>query len=64
MLICICKGVADRQIQATIRDGARSVEEVSGACGAGTDCGSCLVSIEKMLRHDTQSEASESDGQR
>jgi bacterioferritin-associated ferredoxin len=41
MIVCLCRGVSERHIEATIAAGARTVAEVSRACGAGTDCGAC-----------------------
>ena len=49
MILCICKAVTDREVDAAIRDGARSVAEVSRACGAGRDCGCCVRTIEQRI---------------
>jgi bacterioferritin-associated ferredoxin len=49
MLVCLCRGVCDRKVRATIREGAKSCSEVGSACGAGTDCGACRPMIRKML---------------
>jgi bacterioferritin-associated ferredoxin len=41
--------VTDREVEAAIQDGARSLSDVSRACGAGTDCGCCRGVIEQRL---------------
>jgi bacterioferritin-associated ferredoxin len=49
VLICHCNAVSDREVRAAVLDGACDVEEVTSACGAGGDCGSCHASIESLL---------------
>ncbi len=48
-VVCACHGVGADVIAATIAAGAGSVEAVGGACRAGTNCGSCIPEIRKML---------------
>ena len=49
MVLCICQSVTDREVDAAIQKGARSLTDVSRACGAGTDCGCCQGAIEQRL---------------
>lgn len=49
MIVCICEGVSDRQIRASIQSGAKSVQEVGRRCGAGLDCGRCRAMLRGML---------------
>jgi bacterioferritin-associated ferredoxin len=49
MVLCVCQSVTDREVEAAIRGGARSLSDVSRACGAGNDCGCCLELIERHL---------------
>ncbi|OLT15829.1 (2Fe-2S)-binding protein [Pseudonocardia sp. CNS-139] len=49
MYVCICHAVPDTEIRSCIARGARSVEEVGDACGAGTGCGSCHDHIDVIL---------------
>lgn len=49
MLVCICKGVSDRRITEEIRRGNRSLQQIQKGCRAGTDCGSCVKQIRRML---------------
>jgi len=47
--VCICHAVPDTEIRSCIARGARTVEEVGDACGAGTGCGSCQDHIDVFL---------------
>ena len=49
MLICICKGLSERAVHGTIRDGATTVEAIGRACGAGSDCGTCQDALEDAI---------------
>jgi bacterioferritin-associated ferredoxin len=42
MIVCLCLGVSDSTVRTLVAAGADSAEAVARACGAGTDCGSCL----------------------
>ncbi|WP_375454270.1 molybdopterin-dependent oxidoreductase [uncultured Methylobacterium sp.] len=48
-VVCACHGVGLDVITATIAGGAGSVEAVGAACKAGTNCGSCIPEIRKLL---------------
>ena len=50
MIVCLCKGVSEREIRAAIRQGSSSVREVGRRCHAGTDCGMCRADIRDILR--------------
>jgi bacterioferritin-associated ferredoxin len=41
MILCLCRGVCDRTIEAVIAEGASTVAQIERACGAGGDCGAC-----------------------
>jgi bacterioferritin-associated ferredoxin len=49
MYVCICEAVTDTQVRSCIAAGARTVDEVGDACGAGTGCGSCHDHIDVFL---------------
>lgn len=57
MYVCLCKGVSDRTVLATIRAGACSVAEVGRRCGAGSDCGACRGTIRDMIEEHEESES-------
>jgi bacterioferritin-associated ferredoxin len=50
MVLCICKAVTERQLDAAIHAGARSLDEISARTGAGSDCGCCKEEIEERLQ--------------
>ena len=47
--ICACHGVGLDVITGVIEAGADTVEAVGAACKAGTNCGSCVPEIRKLL---------------
>ncbi len=49
MIVCLCHPTSDRDVDAMIDDGARTVEEISRRCGAGTGCGACLGELRERL---------------
>jgi bacterioferritin-associated ferredoxin len=49
MVICHCRRVSSSVIEAAIAGGAATVADVTGRCGAGGRCGSCVTSIEALL---------------
>jgi bacterioferritin-associated ferredoxin len=49
VLVCICHPTSDRELDAVIDDGARTVQEIGQRCGAGTGCGSCLEDLRDRL---------------
>jgi bacterioferritin-associated ferredoxin len=49
LLVCHCNRICDRTIRENIRIGARTVEDIGRACGAGTGCGGCRATIRELL---------------
>jgi bacterioferritin-associated ferredoxin len=49
MYVCHCKAVSDKKVRETIRAGARTVEEIGKACGAGTQCFGCHSHLHELL---------------
>ena len=49
MIVCMCHPTSDRELDAIIDDGARTVEEIGRRCGAGTGCGICLGELRERL---------------
>lgn len=48
-VVCACRGVRQPRIEAAIADGARDLDAVAGATGAGASCGSCRPEIARLL---------------
>jgi len=49
MIVCLCYGKSEREVDAAIQSGADSVEAVGDRCGAGTGCGMCVDEIAQRL---------------
>jgi assimilatory nitrate reductase catalytic subunit len=48
-IVCVCHGIGEWQIAASVDDGAASVEAVGAATCAGTNCGSCRPAIARII---------------
>jgi len=57
MIVCLCHGVTERQIEAHVDSGAPTVREVGRRCGAGTDCGMCRCDIRAIMKRKRATEA-------
>jgi bacterioferritin-associated ferredoxin len=49
MIVCHCRAVAASEVRAAVESGARDVEEVADACGAGAECMGCHTRITALL---------------
>jgi len=49
MIVCMCFPASDRDIDAVIDEGARTVEDIGRKCGAGTGCGTCVGELRERL---------------
>lgn len=49
VLVCLCHPANERDIDAAIDDGARTVQEIGRKCGAGTGCGACVDELRDRL---------------
>jgi bacterioferritin-associated ferredoxin len=47
--ICHCKAVTDERIRSAIDSGARTIDEVSAHCRAGTGCRGCWPALFELL---------------
>jgi bacterioferritin-associated ferredoxin len=56
MIVCICKGLSEKAIQGVVQDGAQTVADIGAACGAGTDCGTCIGSLEELISEEKVAE--------
>jgi bacterioferritin-associated ferredoxin len=48
LIICICRGKSDRDIDRAVENGASSVRDLQ-RCGIGDQCGSCHNSLRALL---------------
>ncbi len=49
MVVCHCKAVSDRTVDAAIASGASTVREITERCTAGGGCGGCHRLLEALL---------------
>lgn len=54
MIICVCKRVSCRDLNAAIDKGVRSWAELRAELGVATSCGRCACEARKHLRERTQ----------
>jgi len=47
--VCLCNNVSEGRVRGAIVAGARCIDSVARACGAGADCLSCHPTIETLL---------------
>jgi bacterioferritin-associated ferredoxin len=53
MIVCHCRVVTDRDLRRAVEQGARSLDDISRACGrAGDLCGGCRPAITTVLAAD------------
>jgi bacterioferritin-associated ferredoxin len=49
VIVCLCHAVSSAQIEDTVEDGARSVDDVADRTRAGTTCGACREDVHEIL---------------
>jgi bacterioferritin-associated ferredoxin len=49
VIVCSCRAVTDRTIDAAIASGAPTIDEVTARCGAGGRCGGCWPELQRLL---------------
>lgn len=53
MYVCLCKGVTDHQIKASLSQGASTFRDVRDALGVGTQCGKCVCVARDIIKRET-----------
>ena len=48
-MVCLCHGVNERRIRKEIDHGARTIDDISESCRAGSCCFSCHPTIDELL---------------
>ena len=64
MIVCHCRVVTDRDVDAALADGARSVGAVCRTTGAAQGCGSCIFTLKALVSQHRDQECAllEADG--
>ena len=55
MYVCVCQAVTDKQISATIAQGATTLQALRSELGVGTCCGKCTRDVRSQLREECRS---------
>lgn len=50
MIVCVCKSITDREIEATIEAGETSFDGLQRNLGVGTQCGACSCEVKCLLK--------------
>ncbi|NQZ01665.1 MAG: (2Fe-2S)-binding protein [Bdellovibrionales bacterium] len=50
MFVCICKGIRKSDIETLARKGGQGSEDIKKLTGAGTECGTCELRIQRVLK--------------
>jgi assimilatory nitrate reductase catalytic subunit len=56
-IVCVCFQVGAARIAAAAADGNRTVEKIGARLGAGTNCGSCIPEIRRLIMHREMADA-------
>ena len=49
MIVCLCRGLGEHALRATIARGGDTRERLAAICGAGDDCGGCSPALDALL---------------
>ncbi|MDP2113807.1 MAG: (2Fe-2S)-binding protein [Bacteroidota bacterium] len=48
-LVCVCNMVSEKEILTALKKGARSTSDIQRSTKAGTSCGKCLMTIDRIV---------------
>ena len=51
MLVCLCKGVSDRDIHSLMDEGKTSFRQVRNELGVATSCGQCACYTKELIEN-------------
>lgn len=54
MIVCVCRGVSDREVRQAVDDGASCLRELEARC-IGDRCGMCVNSLRNLIVEQTAS---------
>ena len=49
MIVCHCRVVSDRDVDAAVSEGARTVAAVCRRTGAAQDCATCIFTVKALV---------------
>ena len=51
MYVCLCHGLTEKELKKLITENqCRHMKSLQKHCGAGKDCGSCLLQVNQLLK--------------
>ena len=50
MYVCLCKGVTSQAVADAVAEGASTTKKVASACGAGSECGRCRLTVQAIIK--------------
>lgn len=59
MFVCLCRPTREKDLRLAIRAGARDLDAVGRACGAGTRCGTCRPDICRFIAEEARQDEME-----
>ncbi len=49
MLVCVCNGISDKQIDSALANGSSNFKEIRSELGIGNCCGQCVSFAKEMV---------------
>ena len=49
MLVCVCNGISDKQIDSALANGSSSFQQIKSELGIGNCCGQCIPFAKDMV---------------
>ena len=49
MYICVCNAISDKDVKTAIKNGAKSIKELNQQLNVGSNCGTCVSSIQLLI---------------
>jgi bacterioferritin-associated ferredoxin len=50
MIICLCRGINDKQIKTAINNGAKKMSDLNKTLGVCSQCGKCGQQAQQLLK--------------
>jgi bacterioferritin-associated ferredoxin len=54
VIVCSCRAVTDRTVDAAIASGAHCIEDLAVRCADGSGCGGCWPELERLIHEHQQ----------
>lgn len=59
MILCLCKGISDREVQQMVKEG-QTLKQIVETSEASTCCGACAIDLRKIVSAETKKPGSPS----